>query len=177
MALDYWFGPYRARRFFHNLWWEISQLPWKWRNFKKLFPYIWKDSTNGDWNGLVWLMEIRLRDMAEHFAKHRIIKDWERIHRQTLVAAELCRRIMNDEYAWNAGYPHGYRIDFEECVNHKHEKVEPLPNGNYTVRIPSWEAVPKKKQRRIFDHAKYMQNQDVAYLGKLIGKYLLHWWD
>ena len=80
-------NPYRlARKITHfasNLW-AYRGILWHDRDF--------------DYFYLLDMMELKLSRMGSHFDKHRIVVDSLRIARECRVAAELCRRINQDNY-------------------------------------------------------------------------------
>jgi hypothetical protein len=80
-------NPYRlARKIGHfaaNLW-AYRQILWHDRDF----DYVY----------LLELMELKLGRMGKHFADHDILVSSQRTARECRVAAEICRRIAEDDY-------------------------------------------------------------------------------
>lgn len=50
------------------------------------------------------IMEVCFREMSRLHTERGIVVDSPRVARQTLIVAELCRRLHNDDYADLAGY-------------------------------------------------------------------------
>lgn len=116
------------------------------RNVVRWAPVIWNDE-DCDWSGLAWVMEWKLRRMADcelHSYHTTALRD----RKQLLTCAELLKRMNADEYFENAGY-----------------------------RPETWHSLPDHVGTRIVKHSMYMAQQDQRYLGLLIGKYLQNWWS
>jgi len=67
------------------------------RNILAYRKVLWHDR-DFDYSYLLEVMELKLRRMSRHFDEHAIVVDSDKIARECLVAAELCRRLLEDEY-------------------------------------------------------------------------------
>lgn len=118
------------------------------RNLIRWTPIIWRDR-DFDWDYLARIMERKMTWMADRFESPDCpVSDAKRMGRQVRTCAILLRRLMDDDYFENAGYGR-----------------------------EAWLSASDRKRSRMAYHARDMAEQDKRYLGKLIGKYLDHWWD
>jgi hypothetical protein len=110
------------------------------QNLIRWTPIIWNDR-DWDWIFLAKIMQYKLRRMnAAHITGHHVSSP--RYARQTLICAELLKRLIDDEV---------YKI--------------------------SLEGFGKKYSREWFLRQENRRKLDSRYLGKILGKYLLHWWE
>lgn len=125
------------------------------RNVVKWFPIIWFDQ-DYDHLYLTTLLEFKLRNMSKRFNSPACpISDGKKLAKQTLMAAELCKRMQDDiNYVPEDGAPElGPWIRFSE------DKVY---------------AKDEKEHRSYWD---YMRRQDLQMLGRVLEKHMLGWWD
>lgn len=113
------------------------KLPQGIKNLIRWFPIIWNDR-DWDYAYLCILMETKLRQMSENFKNHGHTMGCDKHARQTLVCAEILKKLRDDEYM---------------------EKAQKIYGKNW----PKYFEVAKK--------------EDLEYLGKMIGKHFLNWWD
>ncbi len=111
------------------------------------FPIIWKDR-DWDWVFLAKIMEFKLRGMSKNFKECGHHTRSEKDAYQTLLCAALLKRLINDTY-------------FEDLGGDE----------------PNWYQLPEYKRKWIIKHSQNMQKEDLRFLGEILGKYMLHWWD
>ncbi len=113
-----------------------------WHGIKNIFrwaPVIWFDA-DFDWEYLAEVMEYKLRRMSKRAGDARIVVGWNSTARQTLICAELLKRLREDDYCERA-------------------KACGLPDG------------------AVYRHASSNQKHDLQYLGKILSRHMLSWWD
>ncbi len=110
-------------------------------------PVIWDDQ-DWDWQFLAKIMEYKLRRMAARFEQGKHHVGTIKEAKRMKVCAELLKRLQEDNYFENAGYS----------------------------RL-GWNYKSDAEKTRIVNHMMKMQKNDQAYLGKILGKFLCHWWD
>ena len=129
--------------------------PWQlrphniWHGIKNIFRWlpIVWFDRDWDWTFLGEIMEYKLRRMADVELHGHHVTSL-RDRKHQLICAELLRRMMADNYFDNAGYD------------------------------PSiWPDLPAHRQVWIAKHSNEMAKQDQRYLGMMLGKYLMNWWD
>lgn len=110
------------------------------KNVIRWAPVIWRD-IDYDSVALLRIMEYKLRRLSNVLKDGHLVSG-DRNARNTLIAAELCKRLNDDEvYYLNA------------------DKRWPKRGKHWAM------------------HITYTQKQDQQMLGKIIGKYITHWWD
>jgi hypothetical protein len=142
--------PYRwkPRTVWRNLNYAWGDLVHGVLNLKRWFWAVWWDR-DYDWSGLLEFMEKKLRFMIEvHSTEPRHV-DWEKTVRNMTICAELCRRLQEGKYFENAARTYGRAFP-----------VQALCGRRFVAR-----------------HANAVQGYDLYYLGHLLGKHLLCWWD
>lgn len=117
------------------------------KNCIRWFPVIWCD-IDWDYTALMILMETKLRQMSKYFKDHGNHTRSEVDVKQTLLCAELLKRLQNDNYAENAGY-----------------------------NQDTYHLLSEYQKKNIWEHSHKMSQQDLKLLGYMIGKYLRNWWD
>ncbi len=73
------------------------KVSWFARNVWAYREVLWHDQ-DCDYAYLLRLMQLKLRRMGQHFADHDIVESSPRMARECRIAAELCRRIDEDNY-------------------------------------------------------------------------------
>ena len=71
-------------------------------NFWAYRQILWNDQ-DCDYSCLLDMMELKLRRMGQHFEDYDIVMDSQRMARECRVAAELCRRLSEDNYLGKYG--------------------------------------------------------------------------
>lgn len=142
-------------------------------------PIIWHDG-DSDFSYLLTLMEFKMRRMGDHIIEHDIIVSAPKIGQELKLAAELCKRIREDNYA---AVPLA-KLDAEYgelSITHA-----PTEDANLKeliidrVKAPRGTAeyeLVKKKERKIFDQARAQRERDKEYLFNLMNKRIDFWWD
>lgn len=141
-------------------------------------PIIWRDN-DFDYSALLNLMEFKLSRMSKHMIEHNIVVDAPKISKELRVAAELCKRINNDNY---------YELPLAKLAEQYGELEwgsEPTENTRSQRMIldrpkaregtPEYDVV-KKKERVIFERAKEQRDNDKKYLFHLMEKRMDSWW-
>ena len=78
--------------------WELARkVAWFVRRVWIYRRLLWHDS-DWDYAYLLDLMALKLRRMADHFDRHALVVNAERMARECRVAAALCRRLRDDDY-------------------------------------------------------------------------------
>lgn len=134
-------------------------------NLVRWFLIIWRDR---DWDHayLLDLLRFKLERMAEYHEKHGITVSAPQIARQLRLTALVCDRLSKDAASADAlarfPFPEDWEITFKEIPGTDLCELlcPPDPNGD---------------KRRALERR--LHNRDKALLGKLISKYIDHWWD
>lgn len=98
--------------FDHWRWWLRYQWhewnPWRlWRKLRHFLANVWAykailwHDADSDYVFLLTIMELKLSRMAQHFETHDIVAGSEKLARDCRVAAEICRRIALNDYAYD----------------------------------------------------------------------------
>ncbi len=119
---------------------------YRFRNVARFGRIVW-DFQRGDYSHLLQLMEVALREMRDQHRDFPITADASECAKQLTIAAELCRRIREDNYFENAGY-----------------------------EFTTWRSLPEAEKLRIAKHAEAMAVNDCAELGKSFRR-VRHWWQ
>lgn len=114
-------------------------------NIIRWFPIIWRDR-DWDWEYLAVMMQTKLERMANDTEKYGYHIGKEKDVKNMRLCVALIKRLREDEYFRNAGYDH-----------------------------TNWQSKSEKRRSWIAKHSRYMQKQDLEYLGKILGKYLNCW--
>jgi hypothetical protein len=134
-------------------------------NLFRWFVIIWQDR---DWDQyfLLRILELKFRRMAELHENHGHLLHASRYARQLRIAELLCKRMRKSEHDFIAEgrypLPENWKIWFEDIPDRRHSKICTTPD-------------PWAKPRG--ELAASLGKQDKEMLGRLIGKYLDHWWD
>lgn len=136
-----WNTPYRwsTRTIWKNISSNIWDITYGFKNIIRWIPIIWFDR-DWDWSHLAQVMEYKLRLMSIEFEFRGHLVGSKINAKRCLIAAELCKRLREDEYQERAEKEFG----ISRCA---------------------------------FLISEQNTKDDKEYLGKLIGKYLNHWWD
>jgi hypothetical protein len=88
---------YLPSKIFANLWWAYINISRGIRNLITWFSVIfWLDWI--DWSYLCELMEKQLRIMADRYKKYGSLTNKDKTVRETLICANLLKRLINDDY-------------------------------------------------------------------------------
>jgi len=117
------------------------------RNCWRFRSVVWHFDTC-DYAPLMDMLSTAARLMATHHQKHGKVTSSERSAKQLLIVSELCRRLEADDYPELAGYEH--------------------------AAYPQWSS---RRRTYVWQHAEYLAQQDIDYLGRMLKKHLRGWWD
>ena len=122
-------------------------------------PVIWRDADFD--HGFLWrVWEHKFRRMAAHFEEHTMVANWSNQVRELRIAAELCRRLGDDDYIFTRGFD-GHPWD---VIEPGWEAAEPFGHdANYT------------EDAMKFRHEG--SRRDLDYLCRLIRRKAQTWWD
>jgi hypothetical protein len=122
---------------------------------------IWKDR---DWDKhfLLKLMEFKFRRMSEHHTKYGHFQRSDETAKELMIAANLCRRLSEDNYMenWNTGH----NIIFPD-IEFEGNRLKPMSEAD------------GKKLRWSFEMSEKVHQHDLDLLAKMISRKLRTWWD
>ncbi len=174
---------YYCYRKFKYGWWNPVTAYLKVRygveNLIKYFHVIWNDR---DWDWSFWIdlnlkklknMEHNIRNYGNHVYHER---DADNIHKAILAL----ERIRNDDYHENVFKNH------DKKYGELKTKMKPMNDGTGSaqmlfhrdnVKTEKEIKYERDASRRLYNHERYMQKQDLEYATRIINKYLFTWWD
>ena len=139
---------------------------------------LWRDR-NWDWGYIYRLLELKLRLMSQEFRENGHHVGSELSAQRLLVAAELCRRIYEDNYSdiplkrheakWGKLNWGSEPIEGSNC----HRLLISRPNAT-SEKLHEQE---RKETLAIHQAADSQKQADLDYLCKLLSKYSFGWWD
>lgn len=148
---------------------------WDWRMI------LWNDC-DWDYGFMLEIWEHKFRNMHKHTVEHGCHVGSDRSAKQQLICAELCKRIHRDQYDDIPMRQHQER--WGKC---KLEFLPPDPNGNphlgrIEISTPEAKTDAEKSLETyeilaISKHADNQRKQDIRYLGMMLEKYMLRWWE
>jgi hypothetical protein len=150
------------------------------RNLYAYAPLIWHDR---DWDHsyMLSLWELKFQRMARHHLLYGNHVGNEEMAQQLRVCAQLCARIRDDEYADTAQAVHDKKWGRMKMVSLP--KDDPKQGYTRTRFIRQRVETDKEREQERKEFMAYVkkaerqQAADLRYLGNIIAKYCLHWWD
>jgi hypothetical protein len=144
-------------------------LPLGLENLRVYGPIIWR---NREWDYvfLLRLMELKFRRMSAALENGYHLHN-DRYARQLRVCAELCKRMLDDNYYDKVSG--GTRIESWTTPG----KISGTRQFHMQEYDKEGNIVPLKQTSLWFRMADRNKANDLAYMTKLMGKYLFHWWD
>jgi hypothetical protein len=128
-------------------------------NLVHWMPVVWNDRDYG-YGSLLDMIDLKLRKMADYHEVEGHCVDNTLYARQMRICAQLCRRLSNDDYFFNAiKRYHGYS---GESLDHPQNRSKAL-----------W----RKRSKLISTFADLQKRQDQILLARMFDKHLLNWWD
>lgn len=129
----------------------------------KWLPVLWSDN-DWDYLYLYQVMQFKIKCMREHQLKHRIIVDYKKVAHRMFVAEQLLKRLLDQDYVTK---------EYED-YHERHPHVwEESPRGMILKGDPAgWPELKKLHEKE-----KYLEEQDLDYLFKILRKYIRTWWD
>jgi formamidopyrimidine-DNA glycosylase len=143
-------------------------LPRGLRNLWDWFPLVWRDR-DYDQHYLLEVLEFKFRRMAKVQQKGLHVGG-EREAKHLMVCAELCKRLKEDNYHENMSGALEYKTWATPVEGSRHRQlhIETYKNGKL---------VDDEQGRTWWLAAERNRKNDQAYLGKIIGKRMMYWWD
>lgn len=134
------------------------------RNVIHYLPIIWRDR---DWDHtyLLQLMEFKLRRMSKFFKEEDLLVHDERSSKETLICAELLKRLVEDDYCskeWDEHYAK-FPWEFEELPDGSALKIGKKGETNSSLKI-----LRKSKEVRKVDEELFF---------KIFKRKYTHWWN
>ncbi len=142
---------------------------------------LWHDR---DWDRFYMfrMFERKLRRMAKHFMDHDIHPNRFSIAKQISIAAECCRRLHEDKYEDLMYEAHdrkwGDLILGTKDDSYPEPRVAAVTLTFNRTKVTNEEEhkLERAESERIWKHADYMRQQDLARLSEIIRRQSLYWW-
>lgn len=136
------------------------------------FPVIWKDR-DFDHSYIYEIMYFKLKNMQAFFeSDYPICANSDRRAKQIMIAKNLCKRLIEQQYLTNALT--NYHQKYGEEIKFSFEPVEGKP---YSVLKWNETEQQRKDFNKASKHSDYMEQQDLDFLFKHMRKYIQGWWD
>lgn len=148
------------------------------RNLYAYAPLIWHDR-DWDYSSMLDLWELKFRRMAHQHLVYGNHVGHEEMARTLRVAASLCQRIREDNYADADHERHAkrwgqlghYSMETENPRLHRMEFFFPKAYTKDEIKLAD------ETWHRYMRHAEAQKVRDIKYLTFLVNKHLLRWWD
>lgn len=136
------------------------------------FPVIWKDR-DFDHNYMYEIIYLKLSNMQKFFeSDYPICANADRRAKQIMIAKNLCKRLIEQNYLSNALT--NYKSKYGDESGFHFEQTE-----NKNLHKLVWDETVEQRNefKKSSEHSNYMEQQDLDYLFKHMRKYIQGWWD
>ena len=142
------------------------------QNVIKWLPVIWHD-VDFDYHYLYKILHFKLKNMQEYLeSDYAITADAKKTAKQIMIAKNLCKRLIDDNYLDNALRKYETQYGSSDVIS-----FEPTENEYLHQLIWNWTDEKQEKDfGRACEHSEYMERQDIDYLFNFMKKHIQGWW-
>ena len=114
----------------------------------------------------------KLRRMQYHLDEHKRHVGYERSVAQLRICADLLERLRKDEYYEKLSGPLEYKMHLSPV-----DGRSDMHEFEIEVRKSDGSIQPVEERLRLHRLAEESRRRDLRIAGKILGKYMLEWWD